>query len=455
MHQEFPWPVDLDRSLKTVASLDRPDIVPWIKNQRHAAVSDVKTHLILALTSSRYIDHHGPYIGHGTFNGGPILRASLLLGPRYRDLALLQTATYVVDLLRNPNYGPYLLLAMDPVTESTPEASRSTFLAALQAGDQILLAEHRLVGLLSQPPDEVAQLLRHAGLLQYPENEHRLLMVHRSLQLLNDTDGWRFSEPILRAAAQYLASRPHVTPHDPLPWPSSHRGLVNPSEPVDRDVVLHAIDRLQAVAFGEEPALIRSLVEQNVNPSTLYESLSLAASDLLCRTHFDAHGVTGVHCIMDLLQDPTTLDRSRDLAWLSALSGSRIRRQKEGRSDWRIPLPPANHRVSLDEILDRLEHDKGGLHAMQAVATYLRNGGDPTAVTQLLIQFALTTAGPFDAIHNVKMLWGQWQETERSRLPEESWRHLAAGARILAETASTERGYAEPIVDMWHRLTSE
>lgn len=62
-------------------------------------------------------------------------------------------------------------------------------------------------------------------------------------------------------------------------------------------------------------------------------------------------------------------------------------------------------------------------------------GVDATDIARTLIEVALTTAGPFDAIHNVKMLWGQLLETRRSRFPEFSWKHLAAGARVVAETA--------------------
>lgn len=76
-----------------------------------------------------------------------------------------------------------------------------------------------------------------------------------------------------------------------------------------------------------------------------------------------------------------------------------------------------------------------GFYAMGAVGGMLLAGVDATDIARTLIVVALTTAGPFDAIHNVKMLWGQLLETRRSRFPEFSWKHLAAGARVVAETA--------------------
>ena len=450
MHQEYQWSTDWDRAIKSVEDLDRANITSWLDAQRPKGPG--YTHLTLALASARYIDHHGPYLGHGTFNGGPILRGSSILDPAYQDLALLQTATYVVDLLHNPNYGPYLLLEMAPVSEPTLEASRQAFLESLAAGDQVLLAEHRLIGLLRQSGSEVAPLLTYAGLVQYTENEHRILIIHRSLQLLEDTNGWAVAEPILRAAVQYLASRPGVVVPKAPHWPDGSLGLIQSHDPVDRNTVMNAVESLIEAPFGTEPDRIRDFIVQKINPATLYEAINIAASEILCRTQFDAHAVTGVHCIMDLLQDPNTGLDTRNLAWLSGLSGSRIRRQKAGRSEWRTPLPVSTHRDTLDALAEILRHDADGLHAMQAAATYLVNGGDPTALTRVLMEVALTTAGPFDAIHNVKMLWGQLLETRRSRLPQESWRHLAAGARVVAQTAAVEHHHAEPILEMWAQM---
>jgi hypothetical protein len=315
------------------------------------------------------------------------------------------------------------------------------------------LAEHRLIGLLKQSKSELAPFLTYAGLLQYTENEHRILIIHRSLELLEDTDGWELAEPILRAAVQYLANRPGVLVPKAPRWPGVSLGIIHALDPVDGATVMDTAESLIQAPFGTEPDTIRDFIEQQkINPATLYEAIGIAASEILCRSQFDAHAVTGVHCIMDLLQDPNTGLETRNLAWLSGLSGSRIRRQKAMRSKWRTPLSVATHRVTLRALAELLKSDGDGLLAMQAAATYLVNGGDPTALTRVLMEVALTTAGPFDALHNVKMLWGQLQETRRSRLPEESWRHLAAGARVVAQTADEERHQAEPILEMWAQI---
>lgn len=110
-----------------------------------------------------------------------------------------------------------------------------------------------------------------------------------------------FAEPLLRVATQYLASRPGDQISEPLYWPHTTMSLISDGETIDANAIRVAMGRLQAVPFGEEPTVIQDLV---------------------------AHGVTGVHCIMDQLQDRKTPLNTRNFAWILALSGSRIRLQK-------------------------------------------------------------------------------------------------------------------------------
>jgi len=114
---------------------------------RGAGLSDGELYLLLALTSARFVSHQGPLVGHGTFNGGPMWRAHALLTEPYRELAWLHTAVYVADLLRHPNYGPFVMLQMEPLDDSaSPSAAAGALAAAVESNHQALAAEHRLVG---------------------------------------------------------------------------------------------------------------------------------------------------------------------------------------------------------------------------------------------------------------------------------------------------------------------
>ena len=102
-------------------------------------------------------------------------------------------------------------MAADPYRETDAEDPEQRFLAAIEAGDQPLRVEHRLVALIEDlGVSRVHRLLTLAGLRQFPENEHRLLTVHRAAQLLDDVDGWsRWVEPILRPSVQECLDPSH------------------------------------------------------------------------------------------------------------------------------------------------------------------------------------------------------------------------------------------------------
>lgn len=441
MHHEFPWPDSIERELAQIEQLNVADTGEWLYQQKAEGRDDSAIHLVMALASARYVDHHGPFIGHGTFNGGPMLRASSVLTRPFRNLALLQTAAYVVDLLHQPNYGPYLLMDMTPVTEAAVEASRTQLRTSIESGEQALLAEHRLVGLLqTDSPTEVRRLLLEVALRQFHENEHRLLIVHRTSQLMDDTNGWVWAEPLFRAAVQYLASRPDVRQSEVPPIPLDADG-----RPGHASGVESAVEALLHADYGDEPRLLRAMAGL-----PRVEVIALTGAEMLCRSRFDAHAVTGIHCALDLLHDPTVDPHVQALAMEVALLGQRTRRQKERRSTWRSAPQPRPKGRSLDEFRDIVANDASGLAAMDAVAGMLLAGGDATDITRTLMEVALTHSGPFEAIHNVKMLWGQLLETQRSRYPALAWRHLAAGARVVAEVAAEDGAGAEPILALWH-----
>jgi hypothetical protein len=441
MRREFPWPAASDRELEQIERLEAAHTGQWLHDQQAKGLDEGAIHLVLALASARYVDHHGPFVGHGTFNGGPMLRAASILPQSWRNLALLQTAAYVVDLLHQPNYGPYLLMEMKPVSEPTIETSRAQLRASIASGTEPLMAEHRLVGLLRMDsPAAVHQLLTEIALRQFHENEHRLLIVHRAAQLMDDTNGWTWVTPLFRAAVQYLGTRPDVRD---VEVPAAAVDLTG--NPADASRIEAAVEVLIQAEYGDEPRLLQGMADL---PRA--EVIALAGAEMLRRSRFDAHAVTGIHCVLDLLHDPTVGPELQALAIATALAGQRTRRQKESRLTWR-EVPLAEPSLSTqDELRDIVANDASGLLAMTVVGGALLAGANPTDVTRTLMEVALTTAGPFEAIHNVKMLWGQLLETQRSRYPELAWRHLAAGARVVAEVAAVDRAGAEPIVAMWH-----
>ncbi|NMP21317.1 hypothetical protein [Sulfobacillus harzensis] len=448
MMEAYPWPTLLDEAMKKLEATPLGALGDWIKNERGPQDSHANLYLLLALASARWVDHHGPYIGHGTFNGAPVRRAASILTPPYQNLALLQTATYVVDLLHHPNYGPYTLMKMDPLQEATPDASQRALMAAIEAGNQPLAAEHRLVGLLkSDSPQSVRLFLLEAALRQFAENEHRLLIIHRAAELLDDTHGWQWAEPVLRPVVQYLASRPG--PSLPAETARFEALDLDGQSPPSRGAVEALMDALVNADAGTEPALMWAAAQDAHSASLALEAASLAGAEMLGRSRFDAHAVTGLHAISDLVRDAGLPTRIRALALAVQLTSQRTRRQKAIRHQWHPAASPAPQSISSRQLQEVLLNDPTGRNAWQMAASHLLAGGDPEALARLLIQTALTAAGPFDAIHNVKMVWGQLLETRRSQCPDLAWRHLAAGASAIAVTVN--RDEARPVLEVWRR----
>ncbi len=440
MPQEFPWPANVDRALRAIVELEPRDTALWLRRQLSCGQSDGAIYLLLALASARYVDHHGPLIGHATFNGSPLLRAASLLSRPLQTLALLQMAAYVVDLLHHPNYGPYLLLGLRPVLENTLEESRLQFEASVESGEEPLMAEHRLVGLLlSDNPHNVHHLLTEIALRQFHENEHRLIIVHRTADLMHDVHGWQWAEPLFRPAVQYLASRPAVrTPIIPDDaWDA-------PAASITDDAMVTAVNHLLFCEYGAEPQILRQY-----QGWPLAELIALTASEMLCRSSLDVHAVTGIHCILDLLADPSTPRRTRALAVETALLGQRTRRQKAQKPQWHPCPEPRPHRYAAETLKALVLSDHEGYGAMNAVAGALLAGDDARTITQLLMEVALMGSGPFEAIHLVKFIWGQWLETTRSQYPRLAWRHLAAATRVVSQTVAVDRTHAEPILHGW------
>lgn len=447
MIRPYYWPLTVDSALQEFEALSSSDIGLWISRQKAHQKTDGDLYLLLALASSRWVDHHGPYIGHGTFNGGPLLRAAALLPAPYSRLALVQTTHYVHDLLHHPNYGPYTLMAMDPVDEPSLEESRQALIASIEAGDQPLAAEHRLVGLLAQDHVQVVRnLLLESALRQFSENEHRLLIVHRAAQLLDDTEGWTWAEPIFRASVQYLASRPR-------PWTPEEASALAPLLTTvrprsDSKSVLGLMQALVDANPGDEPAVLLQAAQAGMSTPDITEAASLAGADMLGRSGFDAHAVTGIHAVADLVLDPNSPDTLGALGLSVMLTSQRTRRQKAIRSQWRATSLPSPRRVTSADLADAIRQNPSGGEGWKTVAAHLRAGGDAREVARVLMETALKTAGPFDAIHNVKMVWGQFLETQRSAHPTLAWRHLASGAAAVATTMNPPD--AEPVLASWN-----
>ncbi len=446
----MPEPLRLDAAMdartREVLTAGTADVGRLLDAWRAEGAEDAEMHLALAVASARFVSHAGPFLGHGTFNGGPVLRAAVLLPWPYRRLALLQTAAYVVSVMRHPNYGPFLMLAQHALDDpaDTDEAASSRFLEAALSSDQPLAAEHRVVGLARRLGPAVRWPLMDLGLRQFAENEHRVLVVWRAAQLMDDAGGWRYGEPLMRAAVQYLANRVDTAHFDAC---TERRG----SEAV-RLGETEGVARLVEADWGQEPHILAALAAENGRGAAL-DAAARASAVLMQRAGWDAHAVTGVHCLLEVARDAAAPPALQAGALQFALSGQRTRRQKAAdvRARWEAPIHPTGQRVDLEAVLKAVREDSSGQQAAQLAADYLvEAGGEKSAAefASALMQAALETAGPFEAIHNVKMLGGLYQEYRRSPHPDR-WIHLAAGAGAVARSVGDDEPGREAVLAQW------
>ncbi|MCL4318371.1 MAG: hypothetical protein M1596_00475 [Firmicutes bacterium] len=143
LHKLLSWDDATEKRLEQIEEMQLSEAHSVLLQWEADGLAKQDVYLLLALTSARWVNHRGPFIGHGTFNGGPVLRANSILSPRYRVLALLHMMVYVLDLLKHPNYGPYLMLERFALPED-PDTTLSHFIPDLESGEKPLLSEHRV-----------------------------------------------------------------------------------------------------------------------------------------------------------------------------------------------------------------------------------------------------------------------------------------------------------------------
>ncbi|ASS74310.1 hypothetical protein CIG75_04450 [Tumebacillus algifaecis] len=458
MYQVVRYEKQIEAGLAKIESGTAEDAGRLITSLQADGLTDHQIYLLFALASARWIDHHGPWIGHGTLNMGPMIHASALMDARHQRLAMLQAAVYVFDLFQAPNYGPYMQPQVSGVQRATPEETRQDLIQQFADGTYQNLSENLFVGLYRQTNGDVRDIMLQMGIQEYGRNEHKLLIALRTLDLLAIDDFAKYGESLLRPAVQYLSSLPKNT----LYWErvqaeiSTHNLAEQQMRwegEVGSKLVETLVPQLIEAEHGTEASLFARHLAQGVNLPTLYEALALASSRILIQSgSYDEHIVTGIHCLLNILRDVTIPAALKLPALLISLESARTRTFKDTRHDW-LAMPTPSDVTSrseeelLEAILSTIASDPTGLEAAALTGAYLQQGFDIDQLTQALMHQSLKVGGPFRALHITKMIWGLWRETKLSTHPDR-WTHLAAAAAAIAR-AYPKREQAERILRLW------
>lgn len=482
MRQAVRFTEMIEHALEKVGSVPATEAGRLLDELHQDGFNDKQIYLLLALASARWVDHHGPFIGHGTLNMAPMIHAAPLLDERYQQLALLQATIYVLELLQAPNYGPYLQLETAGVQRETVEQTRIDLMNYFQRGNFQYLTENLFVGLYRQSGGDVRWPLLQMGLQEFGRNEHKLLIVWRTFDLLDIDDNWQYGESLLRPAVQYNASLPkHPESWERVQQAMAEHDLENVDLVFDGDVdenqVSQLVQDLVELPYGEEADFLARQLVNGVNVPTLYEAIALTSATLLLRSSDnEEHIVTGIHCLLDIIRDKKVPSNLRLTALLLAMESARTRDFKVDPATW-LPLPkvatsaqhledrlvndhvdvpsltaPTTEQASqarlLDDIVTAIHEDASGNRAATLAANYVSAGYDLDQLAQSLIQVTLTTQGPFIAIHATKMIWRQWAETKRST-HRDRWVHLSSAAFYLARQLPHGLTQVERVLKQW------
>ncbi|ARU59986.1 hypothetical protein CBW65_02095 [Tumebacillus avium] len=458
MYQAVRYEEQLETFLAKIEAGSADDAGRLIAELQADGLSDNGIYLLFALASARWIDHHGPWIGHGTLNMGPMIHASALMDERHKRLAMIQAALYVFDLFHAPNYGPYIQPQMKGVQRATAEETLRDLLKNFEDGTYQNLSENLFVGLYRQTGGDVRDVILRMGIQEYGRNEHKLLIALRTLDLLAVDDFAQYGETLLRPAVQYLASLPKNSVYwDRVQAAISTHGLADHPMKWEGEVDAAYVEvfaaQLIEAEHGTEPDLFGAQLAAGVNLPTLYEALAIASSQILLRSgSYDEHIVTGIHCLLNILRDETVPAELKRPALLISLESSRTRSFKGDREAW-LPRPAVaavqgqSASDMLDAILASIHRDATGLEAASLTGAYLQQGFDLDALTQTLMHESLKVGGPFRALHITKMIWGIWLETKHSTHPSR-WHHLAAASAAIAR-AYNQREHAQRALLQW------
>lgn len=460
IHQPISFGEETDGILDRIEETDASQAYGLTVFLRKNLRSNLKIITHLSLASAKWVDHSGPLIGHGILNADPILRAMELLPEEHRIIPPLQFAMYVLDLLRNPNHGPYSMQEIKPMKGQSEDETSREFSKAVRSGNMKHTAEKLLAGLHSFSPRHLAEYVLYEGLMQYGENEHRLLLPYHTLKLLERGSNRNYTVTLLRPSIQYLSTSPDISrgvKAEQVSKQVDFNAILGKGDAFNQENAYDITRMLLNSSLGNEMAVIADYSKAS-SLQDLYEAVALTSTLLLLNSDLEPHAVTGKHCILSILKDTNLSHRIRKVALLSSLEGPRARRLKSyilKSLDNYLGKTEIVEGAGEDELLVDLEMqimESRTDQAFNSAGLYLRSGYDADKLTGILLSAAFQTEGPLESLHTSKMLVGMRDITLSSRSGMK-WLHLAAGARFVAEMVKRERAESSGVHDQMRRLS--
>lgn len=420
--------------------------------------TDSQTLSYLALSSAQWVDHSGPFIGHGVLNADPTLRSMELMGDGARGLPLFHLTMYITDLLRHPNYGPYQMMKIEGITKGTERETADELSKAMRSGNGRYMSEKLLEGLYSVSGKGIREQLLYEALMQYGNNEHKLLLPFHAFRLLDRGRSWENAVALLRPTVQYLSSYPdisHGVKAEQISKTIDLKVILDKGEEFNQDSSYDISRMVLNSALGNE-MLVMSEYAKTASLPELYESIALSSTILLLNSDLEQHSVTGKHSLLSLLDEGRMTERTRVLALLLSMEGPRARRIKTyipKSLDAFMKLPEVSVPEDEGEFLEMIESEiqRGQQEPVFRLAgSYVKQGYNVDNLARKLLSIAFRTEGPFESLHTSKMLVGMRDITLRSR-SDMKWIHLAASAWFLAGMVKKEKEESKKTMEQYRK----
>jgi hypothetical protein len=270
---------------------------------------------------------------------------------------------------------------MGPVDEAhVPPAhqARARFIEAMDKWDEEA-TDSAVAGLVrTAGATEVIELFWRYGARDFRDIGHKAIYVANSWRTMQ-TIGWRHAEPVMRSLAfallQHEGTNPAERDAEPdRPWRQNlerarriragwQRGTVSTSATGD---VLAA---LRSASHGDACDRVVSLLNLNVDPSSIWDGLFLGAGELLMRQP----GIVGIHCVTSVNAlhygfETTGNDETRRMLMLQAAAYLTLFRERMASGQPRLrdlrvdTLEPLNPQAAgggaIEEIFADVSRDR-------------------------------------------------------------------------------------------------
>ncbi len=457
-HTPVSFGKDTDSILDMIEASDPEEAHRLLAGLEEHSKSDFKVISHLALATAKWIDHSGPYIGHGILNADPILRSIGLMNGENKGLPLLQMTMYVTDLLRDQNYGPYVMMGISSISHDSRDETSAEFSKAVRSGSSRYLAEKLLSGLHSVSGKGIREDILYEALMQYGQNEHRLLLPFHTLRLLDRDKSWKNAVAYLRPSVQYLSSNPdtsHGAKAEQLSKLLEFGEIMDKGDSFDQESSYDLTRMLLNSVVGNE---MTAMVDYSKTSSLAdyFEAIALSSTILLLNSDLEQHSVTGKHCTLSIMRDRSASERVRKLALLSSMEGPRARRIKAyilKSLDAYMKVPEVPTFKDEEEHLDKIEAEiaRGQQEsAFRLAGSYVRSGFPIDGLARRLLSICFRTEGPFESLHTSKMIVGMRDITVDSK-SDMRWIHLAASARFIAGMVKKEKAAAKKVMEKYRK----